>query len=110
MKLNSKMGKRNNLSLIYGLHIWKGTGQDMKSLDMAPGIYWGESGERELNYPRVSSALPFLVKNCQDYITAGRSGQKCPQRLTRDAPHWAAGVILVQQQEAALVRATRGHR
>lgn len=51
MKLNSEMGKRNNLSLVYGLHIWKGIGQCMKSLDMAPGIYWGESGERVLNYP-----------------------------------------------------------
>lgn len=27
-----------------------------------------------------------------------------------EVPHWAAGVILVQQQEASSVQATGGHR
>lgn len=41
---------------------------------------------------------PFPQKNCQDYNTAGRSGQKWPKRLILGFPHWATGVIHVQQQ------------
>jgi len=64
VKLNSVLGKRKNPSLVYGLRRWKGIGQDMKSLDLAPGIYWGGRGERVLNYPWIFSALHFSVKNC----------------------------------------------
>lgn len=51
MKLNSELRKRKNLSLVYGLHRWKGLGQDMKSIDLAPEIYWGGGREKVLNYP-----------------------------------------------------------
>lgn len=93
-KLNPEMGKRKYMCLVYGLHKWKEIGQDMNLLYLVPGIGVGV-GKGCWIIPQFYLLSPFPYKNCQDYFTAGRSGQKWPKRLILGFPHWGTGVIHV---------------